>query len=72
MSALIVALLTQACSSPYFGRTKEGWNNLTEEERMAVKKEYQAIIDARSEETHTDIINERTQSIIDYGVSKQQ
>jgi hypothetical protein len=63
-------LALNACSVFYFGHTKEEWNRLTEAEKSAVKVEYQQAINSREEEKHTDIINSRTQSVIDYGAGK--
>lgn len=64
------ALALNACSIFYFGHTKEEWNRLTEAEKSAAKAEYQQAINSREEEKHTDIINSRTQSVIDYGAGK--
>jgi hypothetical protein len=61
-----------SCSTPYYGYTKEKWNNLSEEKKISTKHVYQAITDIRNSQSHKDKINERTQSVIDYGVSNQQ
>ena len=62
----MIALL--GCSTPYYGYSKDDWNNLSEEERIAIKKEYQFIIEARERQKHEDVIDARTQSVIDLGV----
>jgi len=61
----IIFMLIQGCT--YFGHTREEWNNLTEREKAAVKYEYQTILDAQAGLEHSDKLNTRTQSIIDYG-----
>lgn len=68
---LMLSIMVQSCSTPYYGYTKEKWNNFTEEEKISIKNEYQAITDIRNSQSHKDKINERTQSVIDYGVSKE-
>ncbi len=68
---MISASLLQACSSPYYGYTKNEWDSLTDEQRTIVKEEYQAVITARNNQSHTDKLDERTQSIIEFGVNRQ-
>jgi len=63
---LAVIVTTQGCSAPYFGHTKEQWDNLSLKEKMIVKEEYQTVIDLKNDQSHTDKINERSQSIINY------
>lgn len=58
----------QGCSTLYYGHTKEDWDNLSEEEKIAIKEEYQFIVDSKKEKAHKDIIDARTQSIIERGV----
>jgi hypothetical protein len=70
LSILIIASGLQACSVFYFGYTKEEWRNLSEEEKLAAKTEYQRAIDSREDQKHTDKINSRTQSVIDYGAGR--
>jgi predicted DNA-binding protein (MmcQ/YjbR family) len=70
LSVIAISLLLQACSTFYFGHTKEEWDSLTEDERLSAEKEYKHIIDSRQEVNHNDKIDERTQSIIDSGRSK--
>jgi hypothetical protein len=72
LSILIIASGLQACSIFYFGHTKEKWGNLSEEEKLAAKLEYQQAIDARKDQEHLDKINSRTQSVIDYGAGKSE
>lgn len=66
---LAATVLLQGCSTLYFGHSKEEWNSFSDDEKTAIKAEYQTIINSRNEQTHTDKINARTQSIIDYGVA---
>lgn len=68
----ILSTLIQSCSAPYYGYTKEKWDSFTEQEKVTIKKEYQVITSIRNAQNHTDKINERTQSVIDYGVSMEQ
>ena len=67
IALLIISIMIQGCSAPYFGHTKEEWDNLSEKEKTVVKKEYQAVLDTRDKQAHADKINARTESIIDYG-----
>lgn len=59
-----------ACSVFYFGHTKEEWSNLNKAEKLAAKAEYQRAIDSREEEEHSDTIDSRTRSVIDYGAGR--
>ena len=64
----VVAMLTiQSCATPYYGNTKQEWDNLTEAEKLELKKDYQTVINPKNEQAHTDKINARRESIIDYG-----
>ena len=65
---LSFTLAVAGCSSPYYGYTKADWNNLSDEQQIAIKQEYQNIIDSKSEQAHQDIIDARTRSIINRGV----
>ena len=65
---LLVIIALQGCSTPYYGHSKIEWDNLSEVEKVAVKKEYQFIIDSKVTQKHKDIIDARTQSVIDFGV----
>jgi len=65
---LLVIVVFQGCSTPYYGYSKEGWESLSDEERIAKKEEYQVIIDSKKQQAHKDIIDARTQSVIDLGV----
>ena len=62
-------LVLSGCSTPYFGYSEGEWNNLSEDEQAAIKAEYQPIIDARAKQAHQDIIDERTESVINLGVN---
>jgi hypothetical protein len=64
--------IIQACSTPYYGHTKDQWNNFSETEKISIKTKYKTITNIRNAQSHTNKINERTQSVIDYGVSKEQ
>lgn len=69
LTIAIFAILVLGCSAPYYGYTKEEWSQLSESEQASIKKEYQTIIDSRSEQAHMDKINDRTNSVIELGVS---
>ena len=69
LNVLLVVVVFQGCSTPNYGYSKEGWKSLSEEERVTIKEEYQAIIDSKKKQAHKDIIDARTQSIIDRGVA---
>ena len=66
---VIITILVLGCSAPYYGYTKEEWSRLSESEQSRIKKEYQSIIDSRNEQAHMDKINDRTNSVIELGVS---
>lgn len=68
LKTLLLIGFLQACSTPYYGHSKEDWDKLSEEERVTIKKEYQFIIDSRNKQAHKDTIDARTQSIIDFAV----
>jgi len=68
ITILLITISLQGCSTPYYGHSKSEWDKLSEEEQIAMKKEYQLIIDSKKEQKHKNIIDERTQSIIDRGV----
>lgn len=67
----IALTLVQSCSSPYYGYTNDEWTNFSEKEQNSIKTDYQTITNIRNAQSHTDKINERTQSVIDYGVNKE-
>ncbi|MFV2061344.1 MAG: hypothetical protein ACC653_11725 [Gammaproteobacteria bacterium] len=67
---LPVVLLIVSCATPYFGYSKTDWDNFTEEERTEIQVEYRKIIAIQKNLDHTDIINDRTQSVVDLGESK--
>lgn len=66
---LFIILVLQGCSRPYFGYSEAAWQAMSEEEKVAITTEYQAVIDARGEQAHADVIDARTQSVIDRGVN---
>ncbi len=69
LSALVIVVLLQGCSTGYFGHTKAEWDTLSDVEKATVKEEYQTIINVKNAQAHTDKTEARTQSVIDYGVS---
>lgn len=68
LPALVIIILLQGCSVVYYGHTKAEWDKLTDVEKATVKEEYQTVINVKNEQVHTDKIEARTQSVIDYGV----
>ncbi len=70
--AFIASAFLLACSTPYYGYTKEDWDNLTEQERINIKDEYRAILATKNNQAHADKIDTRKQSIINYGIEKQE
>jgi len=68
INILLLIIALQGCSASYYGHVKEDWNKLSEDERMAIKKEYQVIVDSKKKQSHKGILEARTQSIIDRGV----
>ncbi|MGH1486136.1 MAG: hypothetical protein ACRBCI_07930 [Cellvibrionaceae bacterium] len=69
--AAIVLVMLTACANPYYGYSKEGWDSLSINQKIAIKEEYQLMLDNKNNRKNTDKIEERTQSIIDYGSSRQ-
>jgi len=69
LSIISVLFILQACTTQYYGHTKNEWDNFSKEEKMAIKLEYQEIIDSRNKQAHKDIINSRTEQVIDMGVN---
>lgn len=65
---LPLVIIIQACSSPFYGYSKRDWDRLSAEQQNAIQEEYQAIVDLKQTQAHTDALDSRTQSIIDYGV----
>lgn len=65
----VIALAIAGCATPYYGFSKEEWNSYTEEERMAIKAEYQDIMALQEDQKRRDAHNAITQSIIDRGVN---
>lgn len=64
---LLITIFCAACVHPYFGYTEAEWNRLPEKQQQAIKAEYQPIIDAKRAQRHEDLIDERTQQVIDLG-----
>jgi hypothetical protein len=54
----------------YYGHTKEDWEQFSDEEKVAAKKEYQRIVEIKREQDDSDALDARNQSVIDYGVGK--
>ncbi len=71
-AALVFALGLGACASHWYGYPRDEWRRLSAEEQAAARQEYQFIIDQREAQKHQDLIDERKQSIIDYGSSVQK
>lgn len=73
-AALALALALGACARPWYGYTREEWRQLSADEQAAARAEYEFIIDQREAQNHEDQIEDRKQSIIDYGtrVPKQR
>lgn len=69
ITAILFLITTQACTTPYYGYSKDDWGKLSEDEQATVKGDYELIIDSRREQVHRDIIDARTQSVIDLGVN---
>jgi len=65
----MILFILQACTTQYYGHTKNEWNNFSKEEKIAIKMEYQKIIDSRNKQNHKDIISSRTEQVIDMGVN---
>lgn len=65
---LLITIFCAACMHPYFGYTEAEWNRLPGKQRQAIKAEYQPIIDAKHAQRHDELIEERTQQVIDLGV----
>jgi len=69
LSITTVLFILQACTTQHYGHTKNEWDNFSKEEKMAIKLEYQEIIDSRNKQDHKNIIESRTEQVIDMGVN---
>jgi TRAP-type C4-dicarboxylate transport system substrate-binding protein len=69
--AIIFSLTLYGCSSPYYGYSKAEWDALSINERIAIKEEYDAILATKNNQRSNEVIQERTESIIDFGSSRQ-
>ena len=63
----LLAFLIQGCSTPYYGYTKQEWDNLSKDEKTAIKSDYQTVIDSKSVQEHADTINAIKDKIIKRG-----
>ena len=69
---LLLIILLTGCATQYYGYTEEEWHKLPEEQKMAIASEYEPLIKAKKEREHSDKIETRKQSIIDFGSSKSR
>ena len=60
-----------ACSNPYYGYSKSEWESFSINKKIAIKEEYDAILRTKNNQRNSEKIRARTQSIIDYGSSRQ-
>lgn len=67
----ILILICSGCMKPYYGYSENEWIKLSDQEKKAVKLEYQQIINAKNSQRHADLVEERKQEVIDFGVSAQ-
>ncbi|MCP4979546.1 MAG: hypothetical protein GY935_03515 [Gammaproteobacteria bacterium] len=68
--ALMFAVLTASCATSYYGHTAEAWNKLSEAEKVALRAEYQHMIDTKTTLASQDKTDARTQSFTEYGNKK--
>lgn len=66
-AVLALAFGLGACASPWYGYSHDEWRRLSAEELAAARAEYDFIVDQREAQKHDDLIDDRKQSIIDYG-----
>ena len=66
-AVLAGALGLGACASPWYGYSRDQWRRLSAEEQAAARAEYEYVIEQREAQKHEDLIDDRKQSIIDYG-----
>lgn len=60
-------LVISGCATPYYGYPKNEWEQLSAEEKQAVKAEYKEIIDYKYRREHEDQFEARKQQIIRRG-----
>jgi len=65
---LFLVLISIGCATPYYGYSKEDWEQLTKEEKQAAKAEYQEIIDYQYRRNHEDQFEARKQQVIQRGL----
>ncbi len=61
------AYLITACATPYYGYSKEEWQQLSGEDQQAVQAEYKEIIDYQYRQKHEGKFEARKQQIIRRG-----
>lgn len=66
-AAAALVLVLGACARPWYGYSRDEWRRLSADEQAAARAEYEFIIEQREAQKHEDLIDDRKQSIIDYG-----
>ena len=68
---MFIIVLITGCSTTYYGHSKTEWDMLSKEEQTTIIEEYQFIIESKRKQEHKDIIDARTESVIELGVREQ-
>ena len=68
IALLIAAPLVTSCATPYYGYSKQEWQQFSEEDKQAIEAEYEEIIQFKYRQTHEDQFEERKQQVIKRGV----
>ena len=66
---LLPALIIQACTTQYYGYTKEEWNRMTRFEQEKAKVEWRDVIAAKEKGTLGDSRAEISEGFVDYSKS---
>jgi len=60
-----------SCSTPYYGHPKTDWENLSDEQRAAIKTEYKVAIDSKHNQKHKDLTDRLKGKVINRGLNPQ-
>ncbi|MDI9246568.1 hypothetical protein [Marinobacter sp. CHS3-4] len=66
LTFLVFSLALSGCATPYYGLSEKEWSKLSDEEKEAVKADYQDLMALREDQKSRDAHDARTQSIIDW------
>lgn len=68
--SLFLALAFTACVSSNYGYSEEKWNALSPEQQQAAKQEYEEILKQKKDWEHDQLLRERDEQIIRWGLGE--